>query len=73
MLPVAQPADWLFSEIRPEVEINFITFFVPDQDKHLLDYGILSFHELSPDETLQRLYTWSGYGSVDKYLPTPQP
>jgi hypothetical protein len=73
LLPWSQAPQWMYSEIRPEAEINFITYFDPEQPDSVLDYGILSFHELSPAETLQRLYPWRGYGNIEQYLPSSEP
>ncbi len=69
----APSPDWLWSEIRPNAEINFVTFFVLGQYEPVLGYGILSFHGLNPEETLQQLCPWDGYGSIDKYRPACQP
>src|SRR6266496_4654948 len=38
----AQPPDWIYSEIKPEAQVNFVTFFIPNQEKPLLDYRVLS-------------------------------
>jgi hypothetical protein len=73
LLPWSHGPNWMYSEIRPEAEISLITYFDPEQPDSVLDYSVLSFHEFSRDETLQRLYPWSGYGSIEKYLPPSEP
>jgi hypothetical protein len=70
----AEPPDWLYTEIRPNVEINFIAYFAPDQYKSLLDSGKLTIGDtLSSDQLLNRVFLWSGYGSIDRYWKPGNP
>ena len=63
----AESPDWLFREIKPEAQVNFVAFFVPNQTGPILDSGILSFGEFDLNTTVQSLYPWNGYGSIDNY------
>jgi hypothetical protein len=59
--------DWVYSEIRPEVEIGEVMFFDPEHYQQILDSGILSYYLLSSEETKSRLRPWNGYGNLSKY------
>jgi len=72
--PWADAPSWTYSEIRPEVEINFISYFAPNQYKSLLDSGELTIGGFpGPNVLEKRLYPWNGYGSMNKYLPPSNP
>jgi hypothetical protein len=63
-----EPLPWLYLEIKPTVEINWITYFAPDQYQTLLDLGELTIGDsLSPEDQSSRLFLWDGFGSIDKY------
>jgi hypothetical protein len=64
-----EPPDWVFHEIRSDVGINFLAYFVPNKTEPVLDSGFLSFGEFDASTTLQRLYPWDGYKSIDAYRP----
>jgi hypothetical protein len=63
----ASQPDWVYSEIRPEVEIGEVMFFDPEHYQQILDSGILSYYLLSSEETKSRLRPWNGYGNLSKY------
>ena len=55
------------SEIKPDDEISGVSFFDPKQYPKILASGIFSFHQLSVEETLERLRPWNGYGDLSQY------
>jgi hypothetical protein len=59
--------DWVYSEIRPEVEISEVMFFDPKQYQQILDSGFLSYYLLNSEETKSKLRPWNGYGDLSKY------
>ena len=65
--------DWVYSEIRPEVEISEVMFFDPKQYQQILDSGFLSYYLLSSEEIKNKLHSWAGYGNLDEKYPPRQP
>jgi hypothetical protein len=61
------------TEIEPEQQIDDVSFFDPTQYQLFLSSKFFSYSKYSADETLARIYPWSGYGSVYQYMITSTP
>jgi hypothetical protein len=55
--------NWVFSEIRPEVEVDTVIFYDPDAFESKINGGLFS--------SGSTIYTWKGFGEIDALYPLP--
>jgi hypothetical protein len=60
-------------EIKPEIELECLNLFDPTFFTELMDGGMFSMGHYNAEETLRVMYSWDGYGSLDKKYPPRQP
>jgi hypothetical protein len=57
------------SQIQSEDVVTTVFFFSPKDYQSILDSGILTYHQMSAEKTLDGLKPWEGFGDIDKYFP----
>jgi hypothetical protein len=61
----------IVSEISAKDEIDHVLFFDPIQYQRLLSTRFISYYEMTLGQVLENMQPWAGYGSADRYVPTP--
>jgi len=60
-------------EINPEIQVDCLILFDPTFFTELMDASMFSMGHYNAEETLRVMYSWNGYGNLDKKYPPRQP
>jgi len=60
-------------DLKPDTRIETVMLFDIAQYQNLLEAGMFSWSEYNGDETMKVVYSWKGYGSVEKLYPVRDP